>query len=467
LAAAKCNFAAKSANKFGIAQSIPSWKSGAVMRIRDVAYLSREIGSAVVFSNEYFSDLSKALEDDAKSATQISIVSGYFGSDYVLNILQHITKRRRVRCTVRLIFGCENTWDFVYKKSRERELLDEVIKLGFRKKRVKIKVFRDTVPLHTKLYGFLKTTSPVWFVGSANASKAIDGARHELMMRVTGRSEALEKYVSELLETTSDALDKKSSLPILLKSYFAEGSLIFKPTRYRRFTYDAFAINTSERRTISDQLGKDSRVPHADPGAEGFGFNLLSALGADAVSHEKKAESLHFRKYCVETAFGYWAPCTSIDRIETALKRSQVNDIEKLRLIAAALNKATEEDLQASFQSYLDSAQKFFDRVGVKPKRNPNDAAFLNFINIRREWLNNEDWISRTASKIVISPMPIIWSDERASQLFEDSFIDDIVAALNAPGNIAKVYREIAKQFMIPNSPDRATVEKALKPQHG
>ena len=433
------------------------------MRTTDIAYISREIENAALFSEPEFVNLSEALEDDVKGATRIIIVSGYFGEEYILKLLEKPTKRTRAKCTVQIILGYDNTAEFVYGKVKEEALRDTIISMGYKSKRVTVRLFKDSVPLHTKLYGFLRTTAPIWYVGSANASSAIEGRRHELMLRVSGRSEALEKYVDVLLKHRSSGEQTSVGQIRAFQEYLSRGSLVFKPTRYRRFTYDAFSINSTERKKISDQLGKDSRVPHSDPGAEGFGFNLLSALGMGTETKKEKTATLRFRRYCVETDYGYWVPQIYVREIEGALANSQASEKGSLKRISVALTAKADSEIFSEFQNYKSSAEAFFDRLKVKaiPKKNLK-SSFHDFINVRRAWLNDPGWIRRNASKITISRMPDIWSDENATETFITSFVDDLVAVLNTPGQTPLIYRVLQKDFHIPTSPDAKTVREIL-----
>jgi len=433
------------------------------MRITDVAYISREIENAALFSVPEFANLSEALEDDVKGATRIIIVSGYFGEEYILKLLEKPTKQRRAKCTVQIILGYDNTTEFVYGKVKEEALRNAIISIGYKSKRVTVRLFKDSVPLHTKLYGFLRTTAPIWYVGSANASSAVEGRRHELMFRVSGKSEALEKYVDALLKHRSSGEQTSGGQIRAFQEYLSSGSLVFKPTRYRRFTYDAFSINPTERKKISDQLGKDSRVPHSDPGAEGFGFNLLSAIGMALETKKEKTATLRFRRYCVETAYGYWVPQIYVRKIEGALANSRASEEAALRRISIALAAKPESEIFSEFQKYRSSAEAFFKRLKVKaiPKKDL-ESSFYSFLNVRQAWLNDAGWIRRNASKITISRMPDIWSDENAAEAFITSFVDDLVAALNAPGQTPLIYRVLQKNFHISSAPDAKTVREEL-----
>ena len=431
------------------------------MRTKDIVYISREIQNADLFLKPEFAKLSEALENDVKDTTRITIVSGYFGEEYICNLLEKPNKRRRAKCTVQIILGYDKTAELVYGKIKEKGLREKIICMGYKNNLVTVRLFKDSVPLHTKLYGFLRTTAPIWYVGSANASNAIEGGRHELMLRVSGKSEALEKYVDTLLNYRSPAEQTSGGQIRTFQEYLSNGSLVFKPTRYRRFTYDAFSINPTERKKISDQLGKDSRVPHADPGAEGFGFNLLSALGVVIETKEQKTATLRFRKYCVETEYGYWVPNINVQKIEDALENSRAREMVALKRISVKLAAKTDSEIFSKLQEYKTSAEAFFERLNVKaiPKKDL-ESSFYRFLNVRRAWLKDTEWIRRNASKIYIHQMPHIWSDGNAAEAFITSFVDDLVAALNTPGQTPLVYRELQKNFNIPPFPDTKTVRE-------
>jgi len=436
------------------------------MRTTDIAYISREIKNSVLFSTPEFVNLSEALEDDVKSATRITIISGYFGKEYILKLLGKPTKLRRGKCTVQIVLGYDNTAEFVYGKIREESLRSAIISMGYKSNRITVRLFKDTVPLHTKLYGFLRTTAPIWYVGSANASNAIEGGRHELMLRFSGKSEALEKYIDALLKYRSAGEETTGAQNWAFQDYLSNGSLVFKPTRYRRFTYDPFSIKPAERKKISDQLGKNSRVPHSDPAAEGFGFNLLSAIGIGTETKEEKTANLRFRRYCVETAYGYWVPQIYVQKIEGALANSRASEEDALRRISEALAAKNNSQILLEFEKYKHSAETFFEGLKVKaiPKKDL-ESSFYSFLNVRRAWLKDTEWIKRNAKKITISRMPDIWSDENAKKTFINSFIDDLVAALNTPGKTPLVYRMLQKNFGIPTSPDADTVNDVLTKQ--
>ena len=371
------------------------------MRIKDEAYISRFFGQLGNDREEKFKLLSEAIKKDASHSTRISIVSGYFGEEYVLELLSQIkTKRDRGCCQIKLVFGYDNTTEFVHGQLRVSALKNKIIDLGYKKSLVDIRLFKSNAPLHTKLYGFLRKTLPVWYVGSANLSKAIEGDRHELMVRIAGRSDAFEAYVDNLLKHSGDATLISSGGISGLPEFFSCGSILFKPTRYRRFTYDAFEIKQADRRKISDQLGKNSKVPHSDPAAEGFGFNLLSAIGIKEDTVVETQSRVQLRRYCIESVYGYWMPKIYAKKVQFLMAGDKEKEMNKYLDIGKSLNGVSNIELVTRFQECLDASKAFFANLGVRAvPRKEQIKSFEEFVDVRREWLadSNSIWIKRNS----------------------------------------------------------------------
>ena len=153
------------------------------------------------------------------------------------------------------------------------------------------------------------------------------------MVRVTGKSQALDAYIQTLLAYSSAEVAIENQEIIGITRFFSAGSILFRPSRHRRFTYDGFVIKPDDRQKISKKLGSDSMVRHSDPSAEGFGFDLLSAIGiANAGDNERHVVKV--RPYCVETAYGYWVPTAYTHEIESKIaddKRSEENKFRTMR----------------------------------------------------------------------------------------------------------------------------------------
>lgn len=439
------------------------------MNIADVAYISRWLDTIPEVSGDYFELLKDAINDDVANTTKITVVSGYFGTNFILNLLQKVpTKQRRAQCRVLMILGYESDTELIFHQIKLQDFLRQIVGLGYRRQKVEIKLFKSMAPLHTKLYGFLRTTLPIWYVGSANLSGAIEGDRHELMLRITGRSEALESYVKALSEhPTSNVGASIQSFISDLTSFFANGCLLFRPTRHRKFTFDAFTISPADRKKISEQLGKDSNVPHSDPAAEGFGFDLLSVVGPvpnELVTKKKRKNKVSFRLYCIETVYGYWMPRQYAMKVEIDIADDKAKGRKHLEGLACSLSKISDDDIRAEFSKYYSSSISFFEKLGVIAKpRQDVEACLANFISVRRAWLQDEQWLERNSSPNILENMPNIWADENAKERFMTSVFEDVAAVLNSPDRKPCIYRKLKEGLKLGDNCTGDTVRQRLE----
>lgn len=401
------------------------------MRIKNEIFLSRELGNLKLDAGDGVQCLKTDLEKSAKNANEITIVSAYFSKSFVLELLRVPAKKNE--CRLRLIFGYDGIGDLAYNEKRVDEIREELRKMGYRKKNIFARIIRIKVPLHTKLFGFLRNTSRTWYVGSANASEAISGDRHELMVKLYGKSELLGRYVSEFLswpepEATSDNLDEVG--------FWATGYLIYKPSRELRFTFDAFRIPSESRRRLSRFLGQSTGVEFSDPTVEGFGFNLLDALGIAAATDSSVATNrLRFRHLCVETEIGYWMPQRYLVELDGRLGESERQEKDQLRKIGARLNsigsKNFEIELGGKFEKYLHESKQMFASQNIVYSEGPDlKKRFEEFVFSRKERLNNEAWIDRMCKKLMYGKMPNIGGDIAAVEAFSNSFYQGITDAM-------------------------------------
>lgn len=405
------------------------------MEVYDEAYLSRKQFWGNRINNQYFHELSEQIKNDAAKATCIKIVSGYFGKDYVIEFLKQTAIDARSACSVTLIFGYDAVAEFIHGKIQISKLKEEIVKLGYSQDRVMIKLFRDRAPLHTKLYGFLLKNRHVWYVGSANFSKAIEIDRHELMLRINGKSEALDAYVQMLWNFEQPQKLNIWGEPIGAPEFFNAGCILFKPSRYKRFTYDAFNITSEDRSKMSKQAGARTRVPHADPSLGGFGFNLLSALDIPDSDAAEERSRVQFKRYCVETVYGYWVPRKYADMIKKCTINSKNKEIENFLKIKQALMDTDVGAIKKEFNRYLKASLRYFERSKVKPSQKVDATdSFMNFIEIRKKWLNDREWIERNSTKLFLEDMPNIWGDVHAGENFISSFCESLSLELNSPG---------------------------------
>ena len=378
-----------------------------------------------------YADLGEAVHAAAAGATEISILAGYYRAAALVDVCRQVPRGQRRACRVRIAVGLEATALIPRTWEDMRAVQARLRELGVREVTVAV-VMNAPVHFHTKLVRILRTTRPVWFVGSANPGSH----RHKLMVRISGRHDALSGYVDAVFQRASPVSGRPPEVAIgTLRDFFLDGALCHKPPIQRLLTFDAYRFGPEDRERLAEALAGGSGVEHARPRTEGFGFGLRSALGLgddlaadDVAERDDVVQRIHYRRSCVDTALGLWMPRPYARDVADRIKDEEAVRLMRLETLAHALESPSgQEAATRSFAAYLGSMDRFLatHRIGARPVKD-RDAAFARFLRSRTTTFGDDEARRRLARVMVITEMPDIWGDERAAEAFETSFFDDL-----------------------------------------
>lgn len=423
--------------------------------------------------------LSEAMGEAALGADKIVILSAYYGTDYLKSVFRALPKKRRMACALTLVFGMETNARLPHAVEELRKLRSKLGEFGFPSP--DIRLFHTDVPFHSKLYYFKRATQPIWFIGSANASPAIDGARHELMIRLSGRHEQLAEYIKAVVERSVPVgeVTKTSSIVSDLRSFLLNGALCYRPLSRLSFTFEACQIKSEHRAVLKKSLAAASEVPHADPQTEGFGFSLANAVGqitgqqfanlaeADAEVGQS-INRLKFRHMAVETIYGYWLPSAYADDVEKRLRTIERKSVAAMKRFASKLQGARSAALEDELDKHVEGLKTFFATHSVMIEPKPDyKRRFAAFLNARKSWLADEHRLERIVRRLHVEQMPDIWGDEDAAEKFETSFFEDLSMRFDTPRKswIVSVLREELDHLTEEPGPEelRSALEERLK----
>lgn len=438
---------------------------GAEMHVDPRVFLSRPQDLSLKASV----NLADALNDAANGADRIVILSAYYGIDYIKTALAALPVRVRRNCSLTMVFGVEPVSRLAQAVDALRALQKKLVGLGFRSP--SIRLFNKNAPFHTKLYYFKRSTQPIWFIGSANASPAINGERHELMLRLTGRHSVLGEYIDEVIQN-SVVVEKAHREPFVvndIRSFLLNGSLCYRPLSRVSFTFEACQINSEHRAVLKKSLAEASEVPHADPQTEGFGFSLANAVEqltgerfAALTEVDRAVGRVKFRHMAVETIYGYWLPATYARYVEGKLGEVEAKSIKEMDRFAAKLKGAQQDRLDRELERHVEGLQAFFasHSVEIKPKLHFKKR-FGDFVRARRRLLADEERLERMVRRLHIEQMPDIWNDEDAAQKFENSFFEDLALRFDAPRK-SSIARVLEKELELSEVPGPDSLKVAL-----
>lgn len=393
-------------------------------------------------------ELDEALEAAASSANEITILGGFYSVDPVIALCKRVRRSKRKACKVRIAIGIEATSAIPATWADMRRLRDKLLKGGFRDVVVAV-VKSSPVHFHTKLFRFLKTTRPVWFVGSANPGSA----RHELMVRLSGRHEALSAYVAAVFAKAVDvALPPPAAEIATLRDFFMAGLLCHKPPAQRLFTFDAFRFDPRHHERLAEALAGSSGVSHANPRTQGFGFDLRSPLqiaddAGDPEFDGAPGGRLQIRPYSIDTVFGWWMPQAYGDYVRGKVAEDEASRERRLAEIGAMLRSPEgERSVREAFASHVDTLGSFLETHGIDARPVSNrELRFDRFVTSRIKALSDPVTVQRHARSMTLTGMPDIWEDGVAVEEFERSFFEDLAFRAGGPTQPAIVKSIIAR----------------------
>lgn len=373
-------------------------------------------------------EIDEALEAAAASATEITILGGFYSVEPIISLCKQVRRARRSTCKVRIAVGVEATIAIPATWADMRRLRDKLLKSGFRD--VVVAVVRSSpVHFHTKLFRFLATTRPIWFVGSANPGST----RHELMVRLSGRHEALSSYVAAVFAKAVDVgLSPPRDEISTLRAFFMAGLLCHKPPAQRLFTFDAFHFDAQHHERLSEALAGSSGVSHANPRTRGFGFDLRSPLqieDADDLDGDGPSGGrVQIRPYSIDTVFGWWMPQAYGEYVRTKVANDEAAKERRLAEIGATLRTLEGERLvREAFVSHVESLGNFLKAHAIDARPvSSRELRFERFVTSRTKALSHSVTIQRHARSMTLTGMPDIWADGVAVEEFQRSFFEDL-----------------------------------------
>lgn len=397
---------------------------------------------------ETYSELHAAFAWEVERASAVTILAGYFNPEYIIRLLSSIPQRpaaRRRTCRVRVAIGIDPGLPLMGEWLRLCSLKSAIKDAGF--KNTEVFAIRDgSVHFHTKVYGFIRKTQRSWYVGSANPGNR----RHEMMVRVSGRHDALSAYADAAL---SKGIEVDETPPVdeaqTLEGFFASGCLAYRPPVANLFTFDAVRLKPDERKALDDRGGEWLGIPYAAVTTKGYGFRLAEAmdeaevLPVDEGWERGTPKRLSHRRLSVETSLGFWVPRPYSEKIERDLAAVRTRRQERLaRFLDKLVADGGEERATQAFSAYIQAVNAMLGECGLRERPVAEArAGFANFLSARVKMLKDCKRRERYCRTLVLTPMPNIWSDETASREFIASFFEDVAWRASAVGGRPRILR--------------------------
>ena len=222
-----------------------------------------------------------------------------------------------------------------------------------------------------------------------------------------------------------DRLPEVNSLP----AFFRTGELYYKPYATLPMTYNPF-------QSLLDKLPLEERnklstlsIPYTTAGAGIVAFNIdeVRRLAHGTESTDSHKERAMFRKYAIETCYGYWVADHFIEKVEADLDKVAYRKIQSLKELRGWLMDSGRDDVIQAYREYLEAVRKIMDgnvNLGSVPKKiisqvfESSDGIKRRIDTLIRK-LDRKSWCDRFSRPYVSEYVPEIWEDNVARQAFE------------------------------------------------
>lgn len=294
---------------------------------------------------------------------------------------------------------------------------------------------------HSKCYLIKSNNYGKVIVGSLNLTKKGLTENEEIVLvsefNIDGRTKvnAITKwieneYINELIEKSHRISENitQHSWPSCLRHLLLDGHIYYElreqdPFRFKLRLPEDLIKQEAEldpllESTISDSISIEILLS-SDKKFGGMGLSFP----------QKRKSKKSWKRYCVETCYGFWNPLNRKSEIESVLNERKKARKPYYDSIKKVLNKK-KPDISNCFYTLIDRIRNNISKNYPDWKFNAKDKvqeSWGNWYEILLEKINdNEKYYERLVSGITHVSTPDVWSDPLSSREFEDSFLESL-----------------------------------------
>ena len=292
---------------------------------------------------------------------------------------------------------------------------------------------------HSKIYLIEANKYGKIIIGSMNFTQKAVNENEEILLidnyKLDSRSigNKLSKWVKEeyldLLNSKSELIDynNKVNYPSCMRQLLLNGRIYYELKEQSPFR---FKLNLPEQ-VIKQQA-------EIDPLLESSVIDTISIVslitnptnGLNIKLPNPGTTRAYWKRYCVETCYGYWNPDSLRDDLDSAIKK-RVKQRKPYYDKLISIIKERKIDIETLFVALCRRIQDYLDRQGISgweysdlDKANEAWNKWLDTLLLK---VQNNTFLNRLISGISSVPSPDVWSDPISSDEFENTFLDSII----------------------------------------
>lgn len=369
-------------------------------------------------------------EDFFKMRSQIkkiSIVTAYIDLKTLDWIFKYANKNKTIKIEI-----------FVDRYSSKcfsnKKIYDKLIKVSEKCKNINIYLVKLGKLFHSKLYYFKSTTKIKIAIGSLNFTYNAFHKNEEILSvyeeKISDKSEYvqdIQNYIASIQKNNSEIITSKleNNYPKDdLRSLLLDGHIYYESKEQESFSFKLKLPEEFKKLKTNIDASLESKI------VDSLTLERLvqeSKILKDMKFPAKDTTRHIWKNNCVETCYGYWSPYYFNKDLQVILQERE--DIRKPYFdeIKKILND-NELELEKAFILVWKNINKELKN---------SDWEYSKLSDAKKAWkkwrenlinkLDNESFYKRlTVGIIQVSP-PDVWTDDIASEEFEDSFIESII----------------------------------------
>lgn len=292
---------------------------------------------------------------------------------------------------------------------------------------------------HSKAYLIEGNTKAKILFGSLNLTQKGINTNEELVlfedMNIGGKANAnrLAQWVKDYAEKLQEksikvGSDLQGQFPSCMRQLLLNGAIYYQlkeqnPFRFKLYLPEEMANRQADvdellEVIIADSVSLEALIKTNRP--VGMGVKL-PGLGSTKAN---------WKKFCVETCYGFWNPDYLRDDLKEILERRTKERKPHFDKIREVLYKR-EGEILACFLSLCLRIQDYLKSIDIKNWKYSEEVvaeeAWNKWIESTKNKIENDELYERLVSGISHVPSPDVWSDPLSSEEFEDSFCESII----------------------------------------
>jgi len=379
------------------------------------------------------------------SISKLIIISGYIDLDIVKELIEYLKNNRGRRKPSLEIYTDSSSSKFYSDSVIEKKykiLSKNINKFFYAGSGIFLVRFGKL--FHSKCFVIQSNTHQKAIIGSLNFTKKGLNENEELILSdssklndkttVTKLSNwTIDNYIKKLRKKSKKVTPKlkREIPPLSLRHILLEGNIYYKSQENDPFRFklclpeevtdvDAGEIHPLLEGRINDSISVKALIT-----------GRKSQGGLAIKLPEIKGSKLSWRKYCVETCYGYWNPVYFSDEITEVLKKRKKKRSPYYKKIKEILKKR-KKDIFEKFSVFTKELNEH-----ILNGDNKCDWEYYRTGKIHTNWkewysklekkLINEEYYNKLVSGVAKVTVPDVWNDQLSAKEFEESFLESLI----------------------------------------